>query len=159
MEIASGSAVWYHNGMEPLPIRWVLTRDPGGGWSRRPTSRRGLGTMPAEFVKRWPIEVTFEESRSQLGVETQRQWSDLAIVRETLCLMGLYSLVALLGEVLHPVSPVAIRAEATFSDMLAAVRRECWDSLDIRTSDRDPFFVVVPRPQFARLLNLVYLAH
>src|SRR6266516_2541398 len=35
-------------------------------------------------IKRWVIEVTFEESRAHLGIETQRQWSDLAIERSTL---------------------------------------------------------------------------
>ncbi len=58
-----------------------------------------------DFVKRWPIEVTYEESRAHLGVETQRQWSDLAIERSTPCLFGLYSLVVLLGYALHPDGP------------------------------------------------------
>ena len=105
LEIVSGQAVWYHNGMEPLPIRWVLTRDPAG----RPEPRAYFSTrpddeaaaIPAEFIKRWPIEVTFEEARAHLGVETQRQWSDRAIERETPCLLGLYSVVALLGEAVH----------------------------------------------------------
>ena len=33
------------------------------------------------FVSRWQLEVTFQDSRAHLGVETQRQWSDLAILR------------------------------------------------------------------------------
>ena len=126
-----------------------------GGWSRGPTSRRGPRTSRRRsrprFVKRWPIEVTFEETRAHLGVETQRQWSDLAIERETPCLLGLYSVVALLGEALHRASPIAIRAaawypkaEATFSDVLAAVRRECWGFLDIRTSQGDPSYAEIP---------------
>ena len=28
------------------------------------------------LVRRWQIEVTFQEVRAHLGVETQRQWSD-----------------------------------------------------------------------------------
>jgi hypothetical protein len=170
LEVASGSAVWYHNGMEPLPIRWVLTRDPDGRLEPRAyfSTRPGdeAATIPAEFVKRWPIEVTFEESRAHLGVETQRQWSDRAIERETPCLLGLYSVVTLLGHALHRVSPIAIRvaswypkAEATFSDVLAAVRRECWSFLDIRTSARDPACVEIPRPHLDRLLNAVCYAH
>ena len=148
LEIASGTAVWYHNGFEPLPIRWVLVRDPAGRleprayFSTRPEDE--AASIPAEVVKRWPIEVTFEEARAHLGVETQRQWSDRAIERETPCLLGLYSVVALLGEALHRASPIAIRAaawypkaEATFSDVLAAVRRGCWGFLDIRTSQGD----------------------
>jgi hypothetical protein len=170
LEVASGTAVWYHNGIEPLPIRWVLTRDPAGRleprayFSTRPEDE--AATLPAEFVKRWPIEVTFEESRAHLGVETQRQWSDLAIERETPCLLGLYSLVALIGEVLHRASPIAIRAaawypkaEATFSDVLAAVRRESWGILDIRTSERDPCYAEIPRPQLDRLLVAACYAH
>jgi hypothetical protein len=35
------------------------------------------------FVSRWRVETTFQEVRTHLGVETQRQWSDLAILRTT----------------------------------------------------------------------------
>ena len=41
------------------------------------------------------IEVTFEETRAHLGIETQRQWSDKAIARTTPLLMGLFSFVTL----------------------------------------------------------------
>ena len=53
-------------------------------------------------MKRWSLEVTFEEGRAHVGIETQRQWSDLAIERSTPLLFGLYSLVALFGQALHP---------------------------------------------------------
>ncbi len=46
-------------------------------------------------MKRWSLEVTFEESRAHLGIEMHRQWSDLAIERSTPLLFGLYSLVTL----------------------------------------------------------------
>ena len=46
-------------------------------------------------MTRWSLEVTFEESRAHLGIETQRQWSDRAIERSTPLLFGLYSLVTL----------------------------------------------------------------
>jgi hypothetical protein len=170
LEIASGTAVWYHNGFEPLPIRWVLVRDPAGRleprsyFSTRPEDE--AAAIPAEVVKRWPVEVTFEEARAHLGVETQRQWSDRAIERETPCLLGLYSVVALLGEALHRATPIAIRTaawypkvEATFSDVLAAVLRECWGFLEIRTSRRDPTCAEIPRPQLDRLLNAACCAH
>jgi hypothetical protein len=170
LEVVSGAAVWYHNGIEPLPIRWVLTRDPSGRleprayFSTRPEDE--AAAIPAEFIKRWPIEVTFEEARAHLGVETQRQWSDLAIERETPCLLGLYSVVALIGAVLHRASPIAIRsaswypkAGGTFADVLAAARRECWGFLDIRTSPRDASCAEIPRPQLDRLLSAVCYAH
>ena len=170
LEIACGTAVWYHNGFEPLPIRWALVRDPAGRpepraySSTRPEDE--AATVPAEVVEGWPIEVSFEETRAHLGIETQRQWSDLAIERETPCLLGPYSVVALLGEALHRTSPIATRAaawypkaEATFSDVLAAVRRGCWGLLDIRTSERDPTRAEIPRSQLDRLLNAVSDAH
>jgi hypothetical protein len=43
----------------------------------------------------WFFEVTLAEVRRHLGVETQRQWSDLAILRTTPALFGLFSLVTL----------------------------------------------------------------
>jgi hypothetical protein len=30
VEFCTGTALWYRNGSDPLPIRWVLTRDPKG---------------------------------------------------------------------------------------------------------------------------------
>jgi hypothetical protein len=45
------------------------------------------------FVQRWQVEVTFQEVRTHLGVETQRQWADLAIARTTPTLLGLFSVV------------------------------------------------------------------
>ena len=47
------------------------------------------------FVLRWQLEVTYHEVREHLGVETQRQWSDLAILRTTPALLALFSLVTL----------------------------------------------------------------
>jgi hypothetical protein len=35
------------------------------------------------------MEVTFEEARAHLGMETQRQWSDLAIARITPGFIGI----------------------------------------------------------------------
>ena len=71
--------------------------------------------------------------RDHLGVETQRQWSDKAIARTTPCLLGLFSLVTLLGRQLTPHARRATATSAwyrkqrpTFSETLAAVRREIW---------------------------------
>ncbi len=81
----------------------------------------------------WLIEVTFEEVRAHLGVETQRQWSKLAIERTTPVLLGLFSVVVLLAEELragqpHPVRSTAwyVKREATFADTLALVREHLW---------------------------------
>jgi hypothetical protein len=36
LEICTGTALWYRAGCPPLPIRWVLTRDPHGKRPRHP---------------------------------------------------------------------------------------------------------------------------
>ncbi len=99
VEVCTGTALWYRYGLDPLPIRWVLTRDPSGKHPPKAIFSTDL-TQTAEqiirdFMKRWSLEVTFEECRAHLGIETQRQWSDRAIERSTPLLFGLYSLVAL----------------------------------------------------------------
>ena len=57
---------------------------------------------------RWNIEVTFEQVHSHLGLETQRQWSDLAIARTTPCLLGLVSLIVLMAYEMTPAHQVPI---------------------------------------------------
>jgi hypothetical protein len=46
---------------------------------------------------RWSVEVTFEEAWAHLGLETQRQWSDLASARTTPVLLALFSIVTMLA--------------------------------------------------------------
>ncbi len=135
--LLSGVCLWYVSGLSPVPIRWVLVVDPSG--KSRPeaffsTDRTMSPSQIVEgFVLRWNVEVTFEETRRHLGVETQRQWSDLAIARTTPVLMGLFSLVCLIAHHLSttiqlvPGSTAWYRkTEATFSDVLALVRRAIW---------------------------------
>jgi len=87
LEITSGIAIWYHGGMPPVPIRWVLVRDPAGELEPQAFLATDLNARPCDiiawFVCRWQVEVTFEEVRAHLGVETQRQWSNSAILRTT----------------------------------------------------------------------------
>src|ERR1700693_4038848 len=98
-QAVSSTAVWYHNGMPPAAIRWVLVRDPSGQRDPQASLCTDLGLEPTAilkcFVCRWRIETTFQEAREHLGVETQRQWSDLAIARTTPALLGLFSLITL----------------------------------------------------------------
>jgi hypothetical protein len=170
LEVATATALWYHNGHQPLPIRWVLTRDPQGRLEPRTLfctcPQDSVVSILTAFIGRWTIETTFEEARAHLGIETQRQWSDRAIARETPCLLGLYSLVVLLGEALHREHPLTARTaawypkpQATFSDVLAAVRRHGWDRGNIRRSQRDPAYLEIPRSEWHRLLNAVCYSH
>jgi hypothetical protein len=133
IEITSNTAVWYHTGHPPLPIRWVIVRDPKQIFKTQAL----LCTDPSVsaeqiiqwFVQRWQVEVTFHEVRTHLGVETQRQWADLSILRSTPALLGLFSMITLLAN-LHarkqkfPVQHTAWYPKKlpTFSDALALVK-------------------------------------
>ncbi len=167
LEMCTGTALWYRYGSDPLPIRWVLTRDPLGKrppkaiFSTDPTQT--AEQIISDFMKRWSLEVTFEEGRAHLGIETQRQWSDLAIERSTPVLFGLYSLVTLFGQALHPDGhiPVAQAAwyrkqTATFRDVLARVRRHLWGQETFPTSPTDPDVVLVPRSTLERFSLAVW---
>jgi hypothetical protein len=133
IEITSNTAVWYHSGQPPLSIRWVIVRDPKQIFKTQALLCTDL-TVSAEqivdwFVRRWQVEVTFHEVRTHLGVETQRQWADLAILRITPALLGLFSMITLLAN-LHarkqklPVQQTAWYPKKlpTFSDALALVK-------------------------------------
>ena len=94
LEIASGTAVWYHNGFEPLPIRWVLTRDPAGRleprayFSTRPEDEPA--SIPGEIVKRWPIEECFERAKGGCGLDEYEVRSGVVWSRHvTLSLLAL----------------------------------------------------------------------
>jgi hypothetical protein len=133
----SATCMWGADGSTPIPMRWVLVIDPTGKMDPMPLMSTDPLLTPEQiielYVDRWSLEVTFEETREHLGVETQRQWSDKAIARSTPVLMGLYSLVCLMGnrlgqEELLKVEETAWyqKKHATFSDMLRAVRMTIW---------------------------------
>jgi hypothetical protein len=136
VDVSSGTALWYRTGQMPLSLRWVLISDPGG--RRRPFALccTQPDTCPlailALYLSRWNIEVTFEELRAWLGAETQRGWSLSTIQRSTPCLFGLFSMVALSAHACHPehlptrAAAWYPKAEPTFADALAAVRRALW---------------------------------
>ena len=149
VEIHSSTAVWHHAGRPTVPIRWVLLRDPHGRFDPQALLCTDLTRDPLQiltwFIQRWQVEVTFRDVRDHLGVETQRQWSDLAIARTTPCLLGLFSLVTLLAARLSLQERLAVATAAwyrkkspTFADTLAAVRREIWREQGFLTSQIAP---------------------
>jgi hypothetical protein len=137
VRLLSAVSLWHTPGEDPVRLRWVLVVDPTGEERPQAFFSTDIDLTPERiveiFVLRWNVEVTFEEVRRHLGVETQRQWSDRAIARTTPVLMGLFSLVCLMAWQLieHGVLPVRQAAwykktDATFSDVLAYVRRAIW---------------------------------
>jgi hypothetical protein len=170
VEVVSATAVWYHSGLPPVPLRWVLIRDPQGRFATQALLCTDLTVAPAQilawFVQRWQLEVTFEEARRHLGLESQRQWSEAAIRRTTPVLLGLFSLITLLAQRQMPGQVGAVRQAAwygkqqpTFADALALVRREVWRHQTFPTSPSTGEIVEVPRAVVERLTEaLCYVA-
>ncbi len=171
LEYVSGTSVWYSSGMPPAPIRWILVRDPSGERDPQAFLCTDLNLEPmailSRFVCRWRIETTFQEVREHLGVETQRQWSDLAILRTTPALLGLYSLVAIWAHRLmaEPTTEVRthpaawyVKALPTFSDAIAAVRRVLWTPPYFSMSRHQSEPVEIPAHLLKRLVETLCLA-
>jgi len=170
VEITSGTAIWYRSGVPPVPIRWLLVRDPKGELEPQAFLATDLDAGPGDilawFVSRWQVEVTFGEVRAHLGVETQRQWSDKAILRTTPALLGLFSIVALCAHELSKSRKLKPRTAAwypkavlTFSDAIAAVRRETWAHQISFMSRPRRDSIEIPRRIWHRMQNaLAYAA-
>jgi len=137
----SRTALWYTPGAAPVAIRYVITRDPDGKLRDEVFASTKLDATPTQIIEwvvmRWSVETTFEEAREHLGLETQRQWSEMAIGRTTPCLLGLFSLVVVLTHRLRPDGKVPVltaawyeKPAATFSDCLILVRKHLWRSLN-----------------------------
>jgi len=169
VEIYSESCVWYKCGHQPVSIGWVLVRDPQGEYEPQAFLSTNSGHPPLQIltwlVRRWRMEVTFEEARAHLGIETQRQWSDLAIARTTPTLFGLFSLVTLMADRLIKGEVKPVRAAAwyakerpTFSDAIATVRRCLWSGCHYSTLSPNSNVVKVPRSLLERLTDAVCYA-
>ncbi len=170
VQFATGTAMWYHSGLPPVPIRWLLVRDPSGELAPQAFLATDLNADPKDvlawFVRRWQVEVTFEEVRAHLGVETQRQWTDKAILRTTPALLGLFSIITLWTHDLAKDKKLKPRIAAwypksvlTFSDAIAAIRREIWYHQISRMSRPSPDSIEIPRHIWRRVENaLAYAA-
>ena len=170
LKIVTGTGICYHSGLPPVPIRWVLVRDPSGEREPQAFLCTDLRATPVQilgwFVQRWSIETTLQETRIHLGVETQRQWSHLAILRTTPALLGLFSLITIWANTLsgssQSITPRAAawytKSESTFSDAIAAVRRALWSHPNFSMSRKYRDMVEIPRPLFERLTETLCYA-
>ena len=169
MEIATATAVWYHSAKPVVPLRWVLLRDPEGKLAPVALLSTDVA-LTAEmivvyFARRWSVEVTLEETRAHLGVETQRQWSEKAIERTTPVLLALFSIITLLadrrqqqGMLLVDTTAWYQKQKPTFSDAIAAVRRLLWQKIDFSTSDKHSEMVKIPKPLLLHLQHMLAYA-
>lgn len=169
MEITTATAMWYHSGKPVVPLRWVLLRDPEGKLAPVALLSTDLQLsaekMVVYFVRRWAVEVTFEEVRTHLGVETQRQWSPKAIERTTPVLLALFSIVTLLAHELQEQGKLQIATSAwykkdkpTFSDAIATVRKLLWDKINISTSTNQRDMIKIPKSLFRHFQHVLAYA-
>jgi hypothetical protein len=169
IEICSETAVWYHCGKLPVEIRWLLIRDRKGEFQPQALLSTNIEHLPEEivgwFMRRWQMEVTFEEGRRHLGIETQRQWNDLAIGRSTPALLGLFSVVTLVADSLQKeikqwqrTAAWYRKKQATFADAMALVRGCLWNNCHFSTSSSEVEVIKIPRALFERLTDTLCYA-
>ncbi len=131
-------------------------RDPQGNFQTRAllcTDREATPRKIIEwFIKRWQVEVTCEESRRHLAMETNRQWSDKVIQRTTPCLLGLFSIVTLVANELNEKGKLKIskavwyeKQVATCSDAIGCVRQQIWEWQSLQTSGKEVDIIKIPR--------------
>lgn len=166
VEVATATAVWYHTGKPPVPIRWVLMRDPADAFKPQALLSTHLDHTPEQmltwFIRRWTMEVTFEDARAHLGMETQRQWNARAIARATPALLSLYAIITLTAHLLIQKGARGVRSTAwypktrpAFADAIALVRRHVWDHIHFSTSPQATDMIQIPRVLFERFTELL----
>ena len=164
MQVFSGPGLWYTRGQDPVAIRYVLARDLEGRSSDAAyfctDERFGPEEILKYVVQRWSMEVTFEEARAHLGLETQRQWSDLAIARTTPVLLGLFSVVTLLAVQWHRSGLLVTEQTAwyekgcpTFSDCMRLARQQIWRSRIMGPSGEEVEVLQLPLPLLEALVH------
>ena len=165
VKLLSQVCLWYQAGKTPVTLRSVLVIDPLGINKPEVFFSTDVDLSPEKiieyFVLRWNIEVTFEETRAHLGVETQRQWSDRAIARTTPLLMGLFSLITLMALKLRTIYPLTLLStawyqknhDATFSDIIAFVRRIIWANKYFSKSSKDGDLIKIEKFELNLLIN------
>jgi hypothetical protein len=160
LELVSGCGGWYrHRGSGRaalIPVRWVYVHDPKSGREDYFYST-DLSLTPEQIVEgfagRWPIEVTFEEVRAHLGFETTRHWCENSVRRVAPCLLGLFSVVGLIYAELARQKKVSIhttpcyhKADPTFADALASVRRLIWQEVILQHAPFGRHVANLPTP-------------
>ena len=148
-------------------MSWSATPKGSCAWkpSSVPTCRPPRSRCWQWVVRRWSVEVTFEEARA-----SSRPGDPAAMVGPSdrshhPVLLALYSLITVLALQLSqrgqiPVSVAAWyhKAEPTFTDCLALVRGQLWHARYLVNSAAEAEFVQFPREVFELLLTGLSLA-
>ena len=140
VQLTSDTGQWYKAGGGLVPIRWVFVHDIQGThrdeYFYTTDTSLNATQIAGWFTSRWPIETTFQELREHLGFETPRQYVANSVLRTAPCLLGLFSIVCLIFAEHARRHRIRVRwtqwyakAEPTFSDAIATVRRLFWKEI------------------------------
>lgn len=159
LRYVSEQTLWHdkHGGVVS-PIRWVgvvgdKQQNLDDAFFFCSDVRMDPGRIIELYARRWNIEVTFEEARALLGLETTRHWCRRSVLRVTPILLGLFSAVVLIWQQLPKSrksrhwshTPCYTKQNLTFADALAAVRRELWEQSLLRHHRKDRCLNRFPR--------------
>ena len=158
----SGTGLRYKVGLPTIRIRWVIVLDPETGeWDPFYSTRidRSAVSIIESYVLRWSLEVTFQEAREHLGLESARNWAKMSVTRTVPCLLGLFTLISLYFRRLCQTAPPKPRGadwyqkqELTFSDALIAIRKNLWGRLIIHEVG-DPHVLGKTPPKFLEFVT------
>lgn len=156
LRVLSQTGLWYKPGKGLVKIKLVFVRDPKG---KRPDEclysthiNASEKEIIEEVVLRWNIEVTFEELREYLNVESMKNWTEDSVKKQTHLVFSLYSITAVwfskfikTGQV-NPFRETWYQKEYfTFSDALGYLRREIIQDFIYTTATRKQDQYLIPR--------------
>lgn len=161
--LLTAEGLWYRCSQGATWVRWVIVRDPEGKRHDEIFFTTDKSLSSAEivecYVRRWSIEVTFEEARRHLGIETLRNRTGNAINRSVPMLLALYSLIVVWYSKHRDgvarcsnSAPWYRKTAPTFSDMLKAAKQDILNDPFIKQATlKSTEFLVPPFP-----LNIIY---
>lgn len=156
----SDTALWYgKHTSQVVPIRWAcVLGDKRLGLENAYFYSTHCTMSAAQIIEsypmRWNIEVTIEESRALLGLQTTRHWCRQSVLRVTPVLLGLFTVISLIWNrlparrrettCLLSQTPCYHKRAPTFADALYAVRRELWERSLLRPRPQDRCLTCLP---------------
>ncbi len=162
VQARDGTGHRYKAGEGLVPLRWVFVRDQTGTHRDEYLFTTDPTLTPAavigHYCGRWNIETTFQDARCCLGLEGTRGWREKTVLRAGPCLLGLYSVVAILFRTLPEAKRVGVvawpgKTTMTFSDALCTVRRWLWAEAILPQPGDGTAIQKLPEPIRERLLT------
>ena len=151
----SGTGLWYRSGQGVVEVRWVYVCDMEGNHRDEYFFTTDMSMSEVEIIEsytgRWNIETTFQECKEHLGLDSTRNRTETSVLRSAPCLLGLYTLVALIFHEFWKDHPDDwrkkmdceigysgyVKQDVTFTDVLSYVRRLIFEQLLLNTLPRN----------------------